>query len=641
MSDKLIISLTSYPARINTVNQVIESLLNQTVQADKIILWLAEEEFPNKEADLPQELLNLLNNNITFCIKWCENIKPYKKLIPSIKEFSNSIIITFDDDIIYDSDCVKSLYDTHLKFPNDIIGNRGHYITFNISRKINPYKQWIRETTHKRASFNCVLTGVGGVLYPPNCFYKDILDRNLFETLAYNTDDLWFWAMGVLNGTKFRVCRKSPMKLNYIENTQSSALYIQNGQMGNNNDKNLENLFNKYPKLYKKLTKYYPIEKNLYKVFSVTNSGVHKVITIFGIKLKIKSKKLIERERFDSINRKFNNLNKLTRELKDENYNLYKLSERYNICNQEILKFQNKIYNQVKIKNENKILSFRTVQNLSDLIRNKISILPADIDLVVGIPRSGVIPAFLIALFLNKKVCTINEFIHNLEPLNGSTRPVRENEIKNKKQKVLIVDDSIYSGKSMEDAKNLISAHKNLDEYDIQYCAIFAKKESVDLVDYYFEVVNPPRVFQWNYLNHSNATKSCYDMDGVLCVDPTDEQNDDGEKYIDFCKNAKPLYIPSYKINSIVTSRLEKYREVTEQWLSEHHVNYGKLYMLDLPSAEERRRLGCHAEFKADIFKTLDDCDFFIESNREQAQKIAELSGKQCICVATDEYFGG
>ena len=54
---KVIISLTSYPARIDTVHLTIRSILRQTVQADKILLWLSIEEFPNKYADLPQNLL--------------------------------------------------------------------------------------------------------------------------------------------------------------------------------------------------------------------------------------------------------------------------------------------------------------------------------------------------------------------------------------------------------------------------------------------------------------------------------------------------------------------------------------------------------------------------------------------------------
>lgn len=407
------------------------------------------------------------------------------------------------------------------------------------------------------------------------------------------------------------------------------------------------------------------------RIFSVTNQESknnkwYKVVRILGIKLSFKNKDLTNVRRLERLEQRINQVcnsqehqfkqmsNKLSsttqnidKQIKETNSNLenkIKSLEMVLLDQQstqaKILdeKF-NKIYNQIRIKKENKALNFKSMQEVTDLIRNNVKILPEDIDLVVGIPRSGIIPAYLIALFLNKNACSLNEFVNNMLPQKGE-RPINEVANDNRKKHVLIVDDSIYNGTALSKAKEQL---KNIDTsiYDISYCAIFAREESKDKVDYYFEIVNPPRMFQWNYLNHANAAVSCYDIDGVLCVDPTPEQNDDGEKYIDFILNAKPLFIPSYEINSLVTSRLEKYRPQTEEWLKKHNIKYKNLYMLDLETAEERRKLGCHAEFKAKIYQEKDDCNFFIESEREQAKKIAEITGKQVICVTADEYFGG
>ena len=41
-------------------------------------------------------------------------------------------------------------------------------------------------------------------------------------------------------------------------------------------------------------------------------------------------------------------------------------------------------------------------------------------------------------------------------------------------------------------------------------------------------------------------------MDGVLCIDPTEKENDDGERYKHFLNNAAPLHIPKYTIGHIV-----------------------------------------------------------------------------------------
>jgi len=131
--------------------------------------------------------------------------------------------------------------------------------------------------------------------------------------------------------------------------------------------------------------------------------------------------------------------------------------------------------------------------------------------------------------------------------------------------------------------------------------------------------------------------KSCFDIDGVLCVDPTEAENDDGEKYRAFLRDAKPLYIPRYKIYALVTSRLEKYRGETEEWLAKHGARYERLYMLDLPSKEERIRLNMHAKFKAKVYKELRETSLFYESETSQARQIARLTKKAVFCVATDE----
>ena len=276
---------------------------------------------------------------------------------------------------------------------------------------------------------------------------------------------------------------------------------------------------------------------------------------------------------------------------------------------------------------------YKTFSNLVDLLRKKAH-LYKNFDLLVGIPRSGIFPAYVLALFLNKRCCTLNEFINGLHTNKVGLRHIDETTIKN----VLIIDDSINTGNGLEKAKSLIP--KELCSlYTIKYLAVYSLPHSSHLVDYYLEYVSSPRIFQWNYLNHPKSKQWCFDIDGVLCVDPTEDENDDGEKYRNFILNAQPLYIPTYTINTIVTSRLEKYRKETEVWLNANNVKYTNLVMLRLDSAEERRRLGCHASFKAEVYKSKLDCDLFVESDDNQAKEIAKLSGKQCICVSSDKIY--
>ena len=153
----------------------------------------------------------------------------------------------------------------------------------------------------------------------------------------------------------------------------------------------LEEIIKDPSKYYREINNY---NSFIESVFSVKNEDIRKVITILGIKFKFKSKKLIERKRLANLENVIYQINSDLQNKKNNITNLInKIDKQENDFASLINKIEeqeNKIYNQIKIKNENKILSFRTIQNLSDLIRNKISMLPEDIDLVVGIPRSGV-----------------------------------------------------------------------------------------------------------------------------------------------------------------------------------------------------------------------------------------------------------
>jgi hypothetical protein len=149
------------------------------------------------------------------------------------------------------------------------------------------------------------------------------------------------------------------------------------------------------------------------------------------------------------------------------------------------------------------------------------------------------------------------------------------------------------------------NASVDMTTHEIIYTAIYGLHESHPEVDIVLEKCGRPRVFEWNVLSHANLRISCVDIDGVLCCDPTKQQDDDGLNYLEFLSSATPLNVPRYKINSIVTARLEKYRPQTEAWLEANGVQYDNLFMLDLPSATERRRLKADAEFKSEVYRNL------------------------------------
>ena len=172
--------------------------------------------------------------------------------------------------------------------------------------------------------------------------------------------------------------------------------------------------------------------------------------------------------------------------------------------------------------------------------------------------------------------------------------------------------------------------------HEIHYAAVYVAPNTEGLVDLHREVVPMPRFFEWNLMHHRNLEQCCMDIDGVLCADPSQEENDDGPEYRRFLQNALPFMIPSARVGWLVTCQLEKYRALTEQWLARQRVQYTKLVMLNLKSKEERVAANCHARFKADVYKRT-EATLFIESSMAQAIEIARIAGKPVCCTETHE----
>jgi uncharacterized HAD superfamily protein len=282
-------------------------------------------------------------------------------------------------------------------------------------------------------------------------------------------------------------------------------------------------------------------------------------------------------------------------------------------------------------------INYRTFSDLNRLIVSKICLIPPDIDLIVGVPRSGILPAAIMGLVLNKPVADIDTYFSG--NIWGSGLRGREKAFSwDKISKVLIIDDSVSSGFAINEVRKIIQKNALLSNHKILYGCVYVVPGKESLVDIFFEVLPHLRFFEWNLMHHVRLNNACLDIDGVVCYDPTNEENDDGPKYLDFLKNARPLHIPTVPVSCFVTSRLEKYRKETECWLNKHGIVYNELIMLDLKSKEERIRLKAHATFKAGIFKARKE-NLFIESDPNQAESIHRLSGKSVICISSGSTY--
>lgn len=281
-------------------------------------------------------------------------------------------------------------------------------------------------------------------------------------------------------------------------------------------------------------------------------------------------------------------------------------------------------------------MKFKSVDDLNaDINKSIVKLKSENFDVVVGIPRSGMLPASIIALKLNLPLLTLNEFLANSTIAHGRTRkPSVTIQYAHQAKKILIVDDSINSGDSITEVKSkltdeLLSKCKFLAVYGVSYDVS---------VDFILDYVSLPRIFEWNAMYHGIVVDACFDIDGVLCEDPTEEQNDDGYKYQDFLINARPRYLPIVKINTLVTNRLEKYRPQTELWLKKHGVMYDKLEMLNLNSKDDRVKQADYFQHKVDVYKK-SGAKIFYESSLQQAKVIFERTKLPVYCVDENKLF--
>ena len=289
-------------------------------------------------------------------------------------------------------------------------------------------------------------------------------------------------------------------------------------------------------------------------------------------------------------------------------------------------------------------MKYVTLSDLSNTIRNNIWKIPRDIDFIIGVPRSGMIGASIIASYLNVPLIDINSFINGSEPWGGlrleyfKTGHTTTN-------KALVIDDTVSSGREMNETRERLSKADRGVEFT--YMCIYLEGWGESSVDLYLEDLRAFTnnfknivIYEWNiFQHHPNLMDKClYDIDGVLCVEPPDER--DEEKYIEYIKNATPLFIPRTKIGGIITYRLIKNLDITQKWLHENGIRYNEITMFNANSWDERNKMGIPSEvYKANFYKERDKYELFIESSDYQAKKIAELTNKPVYAVETNKMY--
>jgi uncharacterized HAD superfamily protein len=241
--------------------------------------------------------------------------------------------------------------------------------------------------------------------------------------------------------------------------------------------------------------------------------------------------------------------------------------------------------------------------------------IPNQYDLIIGIPRSGMAFASMVATKFGTPLMIFGcHIIYN----NLISNPIVKS--------ILICDDAISSGSQMRMAVRL--ARTRYPRANIDTAVVIKHEHSK--VDYYHKLTDDPKLFEWN-IAHVKLGKIACDIDGVMCPDlPVGfEEEEQPEGYENHIYNAMSQFIPRYKIDLVISCRVRRWREGTEEWLKKNGIKYGelKLWETDIPA----ERIGKWGQYKVEQLRDA-KIDYVFESSWEQSQMIYNELSIPVLC---------
>lgn len=278
-----------------------------------------------------------------------------------------------------------------------------------------------------------------------------------------------------------------------------------------------------------------------------------------------------------------------------------------------------------------------------DLVRDTLSLiprLPPNITAVYGSARSGLVPATLLAEMLHLPLNVVRNRQGDTVPASHGWRLLEG--VPKRPGKILVVDDTVMTGNSLLRVKQLLGDIPGQKIFSTIYC----NPESVTKPDLWARDLPWPHLLEWNLFNSVLLDSFALDFDGILCHDCPVQDDDDGERYLQFLREVPPLHLVRKRpIRLIVTARLEKYRTETLEWLARWRIGAKQLVMGPWHTKAERMRHDI-AGWKAEQIKRFlrrsggIKPKMFIESDPRQAERIAKLTGGLVVCPAARRCFG-
>lgn len=229
---EIYVNFTTYPIREKSTVEMLTYFKKQIIKPNKIICWLSTDDYAGKNT--PKLLKPFVDSNFIE-IRWVkENTYGFKRYEIFKEDTSHIFNIFIDDDILYDVNYIKKMYESARKFPNNPICFCGY--AYNYSGLDVKIKDVI---VNKESVYNAYLSGFA--CFPPNTFPKEMFEyENERKKVNPRSDDDWISAW-LLKYDKKVILLNSRKTYKWVSVKGTSA----NGLFNTYNNKRIDGIRNR------------------------------------------------------------------------------------------------------------------------------------------------------------------------------------------------------------------------------------------------------------------------------------------------------------------------------------------------------------------------------------------------------------
>lgn len=237
---EIVVSLSAEEENFDTLEYTLYSIFNQKIKPDNVVLWISNK---YELTDLPYSVTKYVKNGLD--IRFVDDKKSFTKIIYALKEFRNCIIVTADENIYYPKQWLSKLYLSYISSPKDIHVHSARIVAEN-NLKPAPQRVWKNPAKAEKADFVYFPVSTGGVLYPPECFVREVAREDIYGKKVNTSWEIWSWVMALVSDRKIRLVKNHINRFAVVDGLSAFKTYTNRVKNRPHADEELAKLFEYY-----------------------------------------------------------------------------------------------------------------------------------------------------------------------------------------------------------------------------------------------------------------------------------------------------------------------------------------------------------------------------------------------------------